>query len=149
MQSSAKSVSEYLAELEPARRKDITALRRHIKKHLPAGYKEVMNWGMICYQVPMSLSGPTYNNQPLAYVALASQKNYISLYLSEIYGSSAQAKKFEKLWAASGKKLNMGKSCVRLKSAEDAALDAIAMAVESFTPQEFVNLYLASRARKK
>ncbi len=149
MQSAAKTVSEYLAELEPARRKDISTLRIHIKKHLPAGYKEVMNWGMICYEVPLSVSGPTYNKQPLAYVALASQKNYISLYLSGVYASTAQAKEFQKLWAASGKKLDMGKSCIRLKSADDAALDAIAAAIEACTPEEFVDVYLTATNRKK
>lgn len=149
MQSSAKTVAAYLEELEPARRKEITTLRKHIKKHLPAGYKEVMNWGMICYEVPLSISGPTYNKQPLAYAALASQKNYISLYLSGVYASSPLADKFRKTWAASGKKLDMGKSCIRLKSADAADFDAVALAVSACTPQEFVEVYLTSTNRGK
>jgi hypothetical protein len=149
MQSSAKTVAAYLEELEPARRKDIAALRKHIKKHLPAGYKEVMNWGMICYEVPLSVSGPTYNKQPLPYVALASQKNYISLYLSGVYASSPLEQKFKKAWAASGKKLDMGKSCIRLKSADSADLEAVALAVAACTPQEFVEVYLTSTNRGK
>lgn len=149
MQSSAKTVAAYLEELEPDRRRDIATLRKHIKKHLPAGYKEVMNWGMICYEVPLSLSGPTYNKQPLAYVALASQKNYISLYLSGVYASSPLELKFREAWAASGKKLDMGKSCIRLKSADAAALDAVALAIEACTPQQFVEVYLAATNRKK
>lgn len=149
MQSNATTVSAYLDELEPARRKDIATLRKHIKKHLPSGYKEVMNWGMICYEVPLSISGPTYNKQPLAYVALASQKNYISLYLSGVYASSPIADKFRKTWVASGKKLDMGKSCIRLKTADDAALDAVALAIEACTPEEFVEVYLTSTKRGK
>ena len=149
MQSTAQTVAAYLEELEPERRKDIISLRKQIKKHLPAGYKEVMNWGMICYVVPLTISGPTYNKQPLAYVALASQKNYISLYLSGVYASSPIADRFRKTWAASGKKLDMGKSCIRLKSAADSDFDAIAVAVESCTPDEFVDVYLKATNRTK
>jgi hypothetical protein len=104
-----------------------------------------MEWGMICYQVPLSVSGPTYNKKPLAAVAIASQKNYISIYLLGHYASEALTEEFHERWLASGKKLNMGKSCVRFKSLVDADLDTIKWACGLLTPTEFTNMYLTAR----
>ncbi|MEK9987541.1 MAG: DUF1801 domain-containing protein, partial [Aquiluna sp.] len=83
--SSASSVESYLAELAPERSEDVAKLRELFLKHLPPGLEEAMNWGMISYQVPFSKVENTYNNQPLLYAAIASQKQYISLYLMSIY----------------------------------------------------------------
>lgn len=143
--SSATSVSQYLAELPAERRKDIKALIKVVDQSIPSGFKKEMRWGMITYSVPLSISGPTYNQQPLACVAIASQKNYISIYLMAIYASSKLTKEFEKRWVAEGKKLNMGKSCVRIKTLEDANLGAIAWAASLMTPKEFTKMYLDAR----
>ena len=148
MSSTASTVAEYLAELTPERRRDVSTLRRVIKATIPKGYQEAMNWGMITYQVPIKTSGPTYNKQPLAAVALAAQKNNISIYLLSIYASKKLTKEFQKRWSASGKKLDMGKSCIRFRSLEHADLETIAWAASLLTPKEFVEMYKDARASR-
>ncbi len=147
--SKATTVKQYLAELPEDRREDITKLVSLVRKHLPKGYAEEMAWGMIGYTVPMSMSGPTYNNQPLGAVAIAAQKHQISLYLLSIYASEKYTKEFQKRWLASGKKLNMGKSCIRFKTLEQADLETIAWAVGLLKPKEFVEMYLKARSDYK
>jgi uncharacterized protein YdhG (YjbR/CyaY superfamily) len=85
MRSNASTVDEYLAELPEDRRKAIQAVRQVIRDNLPKGYEEVMNWGMITYQVPLEIFPLTYNGKPLLYAALASQKNHMAVYLTGIY----------------------------------------------------------------
>jgi hypothetical protein len=143
--SNAATVEQYLAELKEPRRSEITALLDLIRDNLPAGFIEVMAWGMIVFQVPLEVSGPTYNDQPLAAVALASQKNHISFYLSAIYASKELTAEFQSRWANSGKRLDMGKSCVRFTSLEKADLNALAWAVALFDPLELSDLYLRAR----
>jgi hypothetical protein len=145
--SAANTVAEYLSQLDEPRKSEIESLLELIRKNIPAGYDECMRWGMISFEVPMEVSGPTYNKQPLNYVALASQKNYISIYLLSIYSSVAHAAEFESRWAKSGKKLNMGKACVRLKNLEQADLETIAWAVGLASPTEYVAAVQAARQR--
>lgn len=137
MQSNAKTVEEYLSELDDVRRPQIAALRKHFKKHMPKGFVETMAWGMICYEVPLKVSGPTYNGQPLVYAGLASQKQHISIYLMT-YESPEQSKEFKRLWTKDGRKLDMGKACIRFKKIEDASLEAIAYVLGAMTPAEYV-----------
>jgi uncharacterized protein YdhG (YjbR/CyaY superfamily) len=119
------SVEEYLASLPPDRRAEIERVRRVVKQNLPAGYEEGVGFGMICYSVPLSAYRDTYNKQPLMYAALASQKNYLSLYLMPVYPDNALEKRLRDAFAASGKKLDMGKSCIRFRRADDLPLDTI------------------------
>src|SRR5690606_14117338 len=98
MRSDADSVEQYIQALPEDRREAITALWRVILDNLPAGYEEMMQYGMIGYSVPLSRYPNTYNGQPLSYVALASQKNYISLYLMGIYSRPEQAEWFTETW---------------------------------------------------
>jgi uncharacterized protein YdhG (YjbR/CyaY superfamily) len=79
MYSDAKTVEKYLEELPEERRDALEAVRRTILEHLPDGYEEVMNWGMITYQVPLDVYPDTYNGKPLMYAALASQKRHMAL----------------------------------------------------------------------
>lgn len=143
--SDATTIKQYLAELPEDRRKDLTKLVSLVRKNLPKGYEEVMAWGMIGYQVPMEVSGPTYNNQPIGPVAIAAQKNHISLYLLSIYASKKLTAEFQKRWLASGKKLDMGKSCIRFKTLEQADLETIAWAVGLLDPIEFSEMYQKAR----
>lgn len=146
--SSAHSVEAYLDELSAERRTHIAQLRDIVLAALPAGYQEAMEWGMICYQVPLSISGPTYNQKPLAAVAIASQKNYISIYLLGIYASQELTDEFHSRWQLSGKKLDMGKSCVRFKTIDGADLETISWACGLLTPTEFSAMYLAARGNR-
>lgn len=147
--SKAETVDQYLFELPEPRKTEIRQLISLVRDNLPTGYEEVMAWGMVVFQVPISISGPTYNDQPLAAVAIASQKNHISFYLSSIYASEKLTTEFHKRWESSGKKLDMGKSCVRFKSLDKADLETLSWAVSLLTPEQFTQMYLDARNSKK
>lgn len=95
MKSEAKRVESYLQELLPERRKALATVHSEIRKNLPEGFEERMNWGRISYQVPLKRYLNTYNGQPLLYSALASQRNHMAVYLSALYSDSALRKRFE------------------------------------------------------
>lgn len=139
MQSLAKTVDEYIENLPVERKEAIIQLRNLIKTSLPKGYEEGMQYGMISYFIPLDRYPNTYNGEPLSYVALASQKNYMSLYLMTVYGDSEQH--FKEAYEKTGKKLEMGKSCLRFKSVKDLALDVIAAEIRSLTPDEYIAVY--------
>ncbi|MEZ4452138.1 MAG: DUF1801 domain-containing protein [Nannocystaceae bacterium] len=143
--SNAPSVKDYLASLPPDRRRVIAAVRDLVHKNLPRGYEEGMLYGMISWYVPLSRFPNTYNGQPLTVVALAAQKNHASIYLMAVYGEPAFAAEFEAAWADAGKRLNMGKSCVRFKELDDLAVDVLADAIRRVTPEVFIARYEAVR----
>jgi hypothetical protein len=143
MTSKATTVAQYLAELPPERRAALEAVRRVILDHLDPSYEEGMQYGMIGYYVPHRIHPAGYHSdptQPLPYMALASQKNHMSLYLLALYANPELLAWFEQQWAAAGKKLNRGKSCIRFKKIDDLALDVLAQTIEK-TP---ARSYLAS-----
>ena len=147
MRSKAATVKEYLDELPEGRRKALSKVRSAIRKNLPKGFEEVMNWGMICYQVPLKTFPNTYNKQPLMYAALASQKNHMAVYLSCIYADSKQRDWFENAYKATGKRLDMGKSCVRFRKLEDLPLDLIGKAISRVDLKEFLSHYEGAKKR--
>jgi len=126
MRSEAASVAEYLDALPTDRQAPIAAVRDLVLRHLPPGYVEAMHWGMIAYEVPMEVSGPTYNGQPLLYAALGNQKHYMALYLSGLKFVPGLDERFRAAWAASGKKLDLGKTCVRFCALDQLDTAAIA-----------------------
>lgn len=152
MRSEAKTVEEYLAGLPGERREAIAEVRRVILENLPDGYEETMNWGMIAYEVPLSIYPDTYNGQPLTYAALASQKNHMAVYLSGIYMDDEAREKFEADYKATGKRFDVGKSCVRFRKLEDLPLPVIAEAIRLLPADEYVARVKAAhsprRARK-
>ena len=145
MQSKANSVEQYLNELPEDRKESLSIVREAIVKNLPTGYVEVMNWGMITYEVPLETFPDTYNGKPLMYVALASQKNHMSVYLMGCYMSSEIRKKFENAYKQSGKKFDAGKSCIRFKKEEDLPLELIGKTIGSMSVEQFIEHYLLSR----
>jgi len=149
MAKKASTVSEYLAALPPDRRAAIEQVRKVILENLPKGYQESLTWGVLSYEVPLARLSQTYNGQPLCYVALGSQKNYMSLYLMNVYGDEAMARWFKSAFKARGKKLDMGKSCVRFKTVDDLPLDVVAETVARTPMDEWVRIYEASRATAK
>ena len=145
MQSKANSVEQYLNELPEDRKESLSIVREAIVKNLPTGYVEVMNWGMITYEVPLETFPDTYNGKPLMYVALASQKNHMSVYLMGCYMSPEIRKKFENAYKQSGKKFDAGKSCIRFKKEEDLPLELIGKTIGSMSVEQFIENYLFSR----
>lgn len=137
------TVDIYLKSLPPDRREIISALRSVILKNLPEGYQEGMQYGMIAYYIPLSRYPKTYNGQPLGYISIASNKDYISLYLMGIYGEGET--EFRRAYRKTGKRLDMGKSCVRFTRFENLPLELIAQTVAKYTPEEFIALYERGR----
>jgi hypothetical protein len=112
---------------------------------MPAGYREEISYGMIGWVVPLDDYPQTYNGQPLGYAGLAAQKNYNSLYLTCVYASEERTDRLRAAWEAAGKKLDMGKSCIRFRRADDLALDHVKREVASTTPAQFIAIYEAAR----
>ena len=149
MQSQAKTAADYLAGLPADRCRAIDAVRNLILEKLPEGYEETMRYGRIGYCVPLSRYPNTYNRAPLNYAALASQKNHMAVYLMGCYGDRKLARWFEAEFRKSGKKLDMGKSCIRFKKRDDLPLDVIGKAVASMPVDDFIALYECSRQGRK
>ena len=143
--SRATTVADYLAELPEDRRAEISQVRDLVNAALPDGYVEAIGYGMIGWVVPLTRYPDTYNKQPLAYAGLAAQKNSNSLYLTCAYASKERAERLRQASAAAGKKLDMGKSCIRFKKADDLPLDAIRDEIASTTPDRFIEIYEAAR----
>ncbi len=112
-----------------------------IRKHLPEGYAEAYNWGMVSFGVPLATYPKTYNKQPLMYMALGNKKGHIGLYLCQVYGNEQLQNWFVTEWEKTGKKRNMGKSCVRFKTADDLPLALIAQTVASTSVADFIAQY--------
>ena len=141
----AKTVEEYLDSLAADRRDALAAVRQVILDNLPAGYQEAMQYGMISYVVPTGVLPNTYNGQLLAVACLASQKNYMSVYLTNIYSAPADAEWFVAEYRKTGKRLDMGKSCVRFRSLDALPVELIGRAVARTPVEEFVRRYRALR----
>jgi hypothetical protein len=145
--SKAPTPEAYLAELAPERAALVARLRDLVNANLPEGYVERMNWGMISWEVPSERYPDTYNGQPLVYAGLAAQKNFTALYLNCVYASEERTERLKSQWAASGRKLDMGKSCLRFKKADDVAEDVLAETIRSIPVDRFIAEYEAGRAR--
>ena len=144
MPSEAQDVEGYLASLPEDRREAITAIREVILKNLPIGYEEGMQWGMPSYFVPLSTYPSGYNcqpDQPLPFVGFASQKNHMAFYGFCIYMDDALKDRFVDDWKKTGKKLDMGKSCVRFKKLEDVPLKVIGNTVKRVPMKKYIKQY--------
>jgi len=138
MQSKAKTVKEYLAELPEDRQAAIEAVRKVILKNLDKGYEEGMQYGMIGYYVPHKLYPAGYHcdpKQPLPFANLASQKNHMAVYLM------CNKEWFRKEWTKTGKNLDMGGSCIRFRKLEDLPLEVIGKAIARVPVKDYIAYY--------
>ena len=149
MKSGARTVQDYLAELTPERCEAVSAVRDVILANLPEGYEEIMDFGMVSYVVPLARCPKTYNGHPLQYAALSSEKSYVSVHLMSIYADAESQQWFVDSYRATGKKLDMGKACVRFKKLDDLPLDLIGEAVGRTSMEEWIRFYEASRSRSR
>lgn len=147
MQSDASTVDEYLASLPEERREAIETVREVILANLPDGYEERMAFGMIGYVIPLSRYPKTYNGQPLGIAALASQKNHMAVYLHNVYSDPEVAEWFMKAYSATGKRMDIGESCVRFKKLEDLPVELIGQAIARTPVDKYIERYEASRRR--
>ena len=144
MTSQAKSVDEYLDALSADRREALSAVRAIILQTLPQGVEEGMSYGMPGYFVPHSVYPPGYHcdpKRPLPFLGFASQKNHMSLYLFCCYCDETAVGDFAAKWKQTGKKLDMGKACVRFKKLEDLALEVIGETIASMPLERFIPVY--------
>jgi uncharacterized protein YdhG (YjbR/CyaY superfamily) len=142
--SKAATVEAYLAELPEERRAVVSAVRDVVVRNLPEGYREAMAFGMISYGIPLERYPGTYNGQPLAYAAIAAQKNHCALYLMSVY-TGEQQQAVRDAFAAAGKKLDMGKSCIRFRKLDDLPLEALGRIIAATPPEAFIAQYEATR----
>src|SRR5947207_11155683 len=138
------SVDDYLAGLPADDRKVLSPVRDTIRKNLPAGYEEVLQGRFISYVIPLSRLGKTYNGQPLWYIALAIQKNYYTVHMMAAYGDAKELARIQQGFKQAGKKLDMGKACIRFKKLEDLPLDVIGECVAAVPAEGYIRRYEAS-----
>lgn len=151
MQSEALTPKAYIEELPPERQKVIRKLRAVVRKSLPKGFKEVMDYGMLAYVVPLSTYPPGYHckpDTPLPFISVASQKNFVALYHMGIYSSPKLLSWFTSEYAnrVDGK-LDMGKSCIRLKKLDNIPYELIGELCGRMTVKEWVGIYQGAVGR--
>jgi hypothetical protein len=148
MNSKATTPQEYLEQLPTERIEPVNKLRQAIKDHLPAGFEEVMSYGMLSYVVPHSIYPSGYHCDPkipLPFMALASQKNHIALYHMGLYASQELMDWFTLEFAKQSKsKLDMGKSCIRFKKTTDIPYALIGELAGKITAEQWVAKYEAA-----
>ena len=149
VQSRAATVADYLSELPDERRKVLSAVLKVVRRSVPRGYREAMLWGMPCWSVPLETCPDTYNGQPLCYAALAAQKNHFALYLMSVYGDPGEAKRLKEGFAQAGKKLDMGRSCIRFRRPEDLPLEVIGEIIAATPPDAFIARCEAARRKSR
>ena len=149
MQSKARTVKQYLAELPADRRAAIKAVRAVILENLDAEYEEGMGYGAISYHVPHRVYPAGYHcdpKLPLPFAGLGWQKHHMSIGFMSVAGSPEESKWFRAAWAKTGKKLDMGKCCVRFRKLEDVPLDVIGEAIRRLPAKRYIAATEEARA---
>jgi len=141
--------AEYLAKIPAERRKELQKVRQVIKENLPKGYKEMVDWGVLTYAVPLTAYPDTYNGRPLNYVALGAHKSFLTLYLFRVFGDPERRKALEAGFKKAGKRLDMGGSCVHFHAADDLPLELIGESVSSTPMAEWIEIWKKARPKKK
>jgi hypothetical protein len=145
MQTAAITPEEYISELPEDRKQAMTQLRSSILKNLPNGFKEIISTNMISYVVPHSLYSKGYHcdpKQPLPFLSIASQKNFVAIYHMGIYADKDLLNWFREAYGKNSKtKLDMGKSCIRFKRIEQIPFELIGELVSKMTPQKWIETY--------
>jgi hypothetical protein len=147
VQIKTKTVEDYLNELPDDRQAAIAALREIILDNIPGGYVETINWGAISYEIPLETYPDTYNGKPLSYVALASQKQHMAVYMHGVYADPKQLKILTDAFKDMRVKLNMGKSCIRFTKLEKIPLDTIGNLIAMTSVEDYIKHY--EKVKKK
>jgi uncharacterized protein YdhG (YjbR/CyaY superfamily) len=149
VKSSAAAINAYLASLPVDRRKAIEELEAAVSAAMPKGYEEVMNWGMITWQVPLAVYRDTYNKKPLMYAALGNRKNHMALHLCGAYAIPDRMDALKEAFANAGSKLDMGADCVRFKTIGQLDIDAIVENIAAIPMHDFIAAVKAARGHSK
>ena len=144
----ALTVSQWLASV-PAERKDaINAVRDAVNAHLPPGYEETVDWGMLAWVVPLTTLPKTHNGRPLMFAALGAHRKRMTIYLMSVYGDPRIRRGFEAAYRKTGKKLEMGGSCVHFRTLDDLPLDVVGDTIARVPVDEYVERYQRSRTKR-
>jgi uncharacterized protein YdhG (YjbR/CyaY superfamily) len=143
----ATTAEQFLAGLPDDRREMMRNVLELVRRKMPKGYQEIMYCGMPTWVIPLEKYPRTHNGQALSYLALAAQKNHCALYMMGVYMDPEADARLRAAYGAAGKKLDMGKSCLRFRKLEDLELDAVAKSVASIPPKRYIELYEAVQAR--
>lgn len=149
MQSKAPTVEAYIDSLSGDHRLAVERLYQTALTHLPPGFVPQMLYGMITFVVPLSTYPSGYHvgkNIPLSFIAIASQKNYISFYTLALYANGELESWFVNAYQEiTGKPLNKGKSCLRFRHSKDIPYDLIGELLTKMTPQQWIDYYESER----
>lgn len=148
VQSAATTVEAYLDSFPDERRAELAKARALVRKYLPKGYREGMLYGMIGWSIPLEKFPKTYNKQPLCTVGLAVQKNHLSLYLMCAYTDPNDDASLRKAYEAAGKKLDMGKSCIRFNRYEELLPEAIGRVIAAMPPERLIAAHQAVHGKR-
>lgn len=145
VQRQATSVDDYLRQVPDDRRDVIVRVLELVRHNIPPGYEETIAFGMIGWVIPIERYPHTYNGQPLGVVSLAAQKHHNALYLTGPYADPELAGRIHRAYRAAGKRLDMGKSCVRFKRWDQLEPDVLADVIQAVSPERFIELYESAR----
>ncbi len=146
--SDATTAQAYLDGLPDDRREVVEAVRATILEHLPDGFTEAMTYGMLSYVVPLEDFPDTYNGQPLTVISVANQKRHVAIYLMGVYGDDTERDRFVEAWRATGQKLDMGKSCVRVTRVDQVPLEVLGDTVARITPGDLIAAHEAAHGAR-
>ena len=144
----ALTVSQWLASVPAERRDAIKAVRDAVNEHLPQGYEETVDWGMLAWVVPLATLPTTHNGHPLMLAALGAHTKLMTIYLMSVYGDPKIRREFETAYKKTGKKLDMGGSCVHFKTLDDLPLDVVGNTIARVAVEEYVERYQHSRTKR-
>jgi hypothetical protein len=148
LKGTAGTIDEFFAILPPDRREDLLRLFESVRAAMPQGYEQAIDWGMIVWQVPLSVYPDTYNKKPLVYVGIANQKNHMALYLCGAYAIKGEMEALKAAFSKAGKKLDMGAACVRFKRLDQLDMAAVERAIANVPVAVMVEAARAARHRK-
>ena len=143
----SKTVDEFLGALPEPKRKTAEEVLTLVRKNMPKGYEEEMALGFVTWSVPLSVLPDTYNTQALWYVAFNATKAGLSLYLMSVYGNKEREAAFKAAYKKAGKKLDMGRACLRFKTTDDLVLPAVKDAIKSVSMKQYVAEYRETRKK--
>ena len=145
----ALTVNQWLASVPTERKDAINAVRDAVNEHLPPGYEETVDWGMLAWVVPLATLPNTHNGHPLTLAALGAHTKLMTLYLASVYGDPKLRREFEIAYKRTGKKLDMGGSCVHFKKLDDLPLDVVGDTIARVGVDQYVERYQTSRTKEK
>ena len=144
----ALTVKQWLASVPAERKAAINAVRAVVNEHLPKGYEETVDWGLLAWVVPLATLPNTHNGRPLLFAALGAHRKLMTVYLSSVYGDPKLRREFETAYKKTGKKLQMGGSCVHFKKLDDLPLDVVGNTIARVGVDQYIERYESSRTRK-